>query len=263
MLPTALRAHIGVAWGGGPAADRVCVSLPARHAPPQQSGIALSQALAALGAHLVLMAYPFPRGRSENGGYAFAVAAPCVPPSHVSYTAHGLQCGQPCPPLPTPPPPAAHGCCEANHQQPQPAPPPPSDVQRKPANHGGSSSPDVDGIQLNEGLIALFAGMENRRAAKLSKQQQQRPGAPAALKVGAEVMLPAQEDAAARAAQSERQQVRQRKERLYGARAAEVRALEATLNRSFDRAVRMHQPPLWPSVPLSSASRRIQPVQVA
>ena len=210
------------------------------------------------------MAYPFPRGRSENGGHAFAVAAPYVPPSHLPYAAYGPQVGHPCPPPPPPPPPpAVQVCSEAASLQPQPAPPPPNAVRRKPASRGDPSSPDGDGIQLNEGLIALFAGMEDRRAAKLSKQQQQRPSASAARKMAAEVMLPAQEDAAARAAQSERLQARQRQERLYGARAAEVRALEATLNRSFDRAVRMHQPPLWPSVPLASATRRIYTVRVA
>ena len=38
--------------------------------------------------------------------------------------------------------------------------------------------------------------------------------------------------------------------------APEVRALEAMLNRSFDRAARADNPPLWPSVPIGPPSRR-------
>ena len=208
------------------------------------------------------MAYPFPRSPSADGGRRAAVAAvPHTQPAyyHGPYVPYLVQ-------PPPPPPPTHHG----SHQLPPPPPPPlPDAVQRKPASCGKSAASDADSIELNEGLIALFASMETRRAGKLSKhqqqqqqQQQRRGGASAVRKAAGEVVLPAQEEAASRAAQEERQHARQRQEQLYGARAAEVRALEATLNRGFDRAVRVHRPPLWPSVPLSSATQRVVPVRV-
>ena len=103
-------------------------------------------------------------------------------------------------------------------------------------------------IELNQDIVALFAGMELRRAAKAARR---RPHAtPSERKAGNEVTMPEREDAAARKVQKERQRARAQQEHLYGSRAAEVRALEANLNQSYDHAVRNFRPPTWPSVPM-------------
>ena len=77
------------------------------------------------------------------------------------------------------------------------------------------------------------------------------PGAPTgALRAGV-ATLPEREDRASRAAQLEARRQRERQERLYGPRTFEVRALEAQLNEAFDRVSRLHEPVLWPAVPLA------------
>ena len=104
-------------------------------------------------------------------------------------------------------------------------------------------------LALNDEIVALFAGMEQRRNAKAARRRNPR-GATAATPANA---LPEQEDAASRAAQRERARVRRRCDARYGAHATEVRNLEAALNRSFDRVSRVQNPPLWPSVSLMHA----------
>jgi hypothetical protein len=103
-----------------------------------------------------------------------------------------------------------------------------------------------DDLELNDEIVALFAGMEQRRAARCAGGR----ASSAKSRRSTDMQLPAQEDAASRAAQRDRREGRQRQQRLYGEHASEVRAREAVLNASFDRAVRNLNPPPWPSAPL-------------
>lgn len=132
------------------------------------------------------------------------------------------------------------------------APPPSPSLQLDPTAHD-----DEQQLALNDELIALFAGMEARRAARGSRTKVSRHAAAAARSRGewpgmaeASFKLPAQEDAASRAAQHERRERRGRADRRYGAAATDVRETEALCNLLYDRAVREHNPPPWPSVPL-------------
>ena len=120
---------------------------------------------------------------------------------------------------------------------------------------------DEGALEVNDDLVAYFVAMEARRAARASTRGRQasKPGQGGGdssgnvrgLVRGSDgFVLPEQEDVASRAAQLERQQVRARQEWLYGAHAADARALEAALNRSFGRAVYSTNPVTWPAAPL-------------
>ena len=191
--------------------------------------------------------YPFPRHRRGA-----APCAPVVPASSWPAANAAAAAASPLPPA----------SVVVVQQQQQPPWPPgyyfgaPSTATRRPP-------PDANDevVELNDDLIALFAGMEARRAARgsSSKAARRRAASSAAASTGhgaagatevARFKLPAQEDAASRAAQHERRDRRARGERLYGVAAAEVRELEALCNVLFDRAVREHNPPMWPSVAL-------------
>ena len=105
-------------------------------------------------------------------------------------------------------------------------------------------------MALNDEIVALFAGMEARRERRARREGgRTRPDA-AGTPRKADVVLPPQEDEASRMALGEREAARERRAALYGTHVGEVRALEAVVNALFDRAVRDHNPPLWPTVPL-------------
>ena len=109
----------------------------------------------------------------------------------------------------------------------------------------------ADAVDRGAGAVT---GASARRAERggvhRSGGRRQKPASGGSARGSGDVQLPAQEDAASRAAQRERRDARERQQRLYGARAAEVRAAEAALNAAFDRAVRTHNPPMWPSTAL-------------
>lgn len=111
-----------------------------------------------------------------------------------------------------------------------------------------------DKVELDEGLVNLFASAQLQRGSKRATRMRAAAATATHRKASGDMVLPAQEEAAARAAEHERQQAQERHARLYGSHAPELRALEATVNLSFDRAVRTRRPPLWPSVPLRSAA---------
>lgn len=125
---------------------------------------------------------------------------------------------------------------------------------RPPSSH----EPQMDGdeaIALDEAMLALLVRSQARhgkagRSGSLRTSLHGSGGSGGSCSRQQTYALPAQEDEASRAAQIERQGERQRKDKLYGNHASDVRALEALLNASFDRAARTQMPPMWPSVPL-------------
>lgn len=104
--------------------------------------------------------------------------------------------------------------------------------------------------ELDSDLVRLLAGTNPRRAERKAARSS-RAAATSADRKATDIVIPAQEAAASMAVQQHQQQARARQERLYGVvHAAEVRTLEAILNRNFDRAVRAQPSPRWPSVAL-------------
>jgi hypothetical protein len=116
-----------------------------------------------------------------------------------------------------------------------------------------SSSQPQSSVVLDDGLIAALARMTHRKTragdAERSRRRRQRSS-----RVTGSIVL-AQEHAAAHQAQQARRFEGERKTRLYGSHASDMRALEAKVNQLFDRAMRMHRPPVWPSVHLRTAAR--------
>ena len=168
--------------------------------------------------------------------------------------------------------PTAPGPIHWNRYPAHPAPPIPSLPAACPPSSSTVHS-QQEQLEVSDEVAALFARMEARRTAssihRSGKARAASADADAVLRgsmrqvqrdiiqqpcpsesAPADMQLPAQEDAASRAAQRERHDARARQERLYGAHAADVRAREAVLNAAFDHAVRTRNPPLWPSVPL-------------
>ena len=141
-----------------------------------------------------------------------------------------------------------------------PAPAPPTAEQQAWAQwhawqqwHAAQQAPAAvaaadDGFEfaLDGDALASFAAMERRRA--------QRPGGGgggggSARPRDPTFVLPEQEDEASRAALAAARARPRRQEALYGARAPEVRALEAALNEAFDR-ITASGAEHWPAIPL-------------
>ena len=108
----------------------------------------------------------------------------------------------------------------------------------------GYESDESGEIVFNEEFLEGFIGMEGGHVKRNARTLAKGPAA----NVSA---LPQREDEASRAAQLEARQQRQQQDMRYGARVAEMRALEASLNERFDSISQAHAPVLWPSVPFS------------
>ena len=103
-----------------------------------------------------------------------------------------------------------------------------------------------DGFEfaLDGDALASFAAMERRRAKRRGGGG---GGGGSARPRDPTFVLPEQEDEASRAALAAARARPRRQEELYGARAPEVRALEAALNEAFDRITAADAPAFWPA----------------
>ena len=169
--------------------------------------------------------YPFPR----SGGIAAPAAqyAPYGAPPPWTAAASPLHVGAMIAPPPQPPP---------------PLPP--------------TWTPQAAHAEVGNGVGVHTPGMKGQAKVRARAPRPRAPGLTATGKQrgGSDLVLPAREEAASRAEERERRVRRHMQDRRFGAYAADVRTLEARLNRAFDLAVRTTNPPLWPSVALRSAS---------
>lgn len=103
-------------------------------------------------------------------------------------------------------------------------------------------------IVLNDDLVSDFAGMEMRRRKADSRRAAHMLNKPSCAHSAA--LLSEWEEAIGRAAQQDRLREKLRQHRFYGEHIAEVRALEARVNATFDSISHSDSPALWPSVAL-------------